>query len=58
MTQTLEYHAGCGMFFLHYGDAARPYTMIQVWNLGVKEGDIRAALLNPNQEINLEESKL
>ena len=51
MRDTLTYHPGTEMFFLQHGDSMRPYTMIQVWNLGVTEQAIRVALLNPHKRI-------
>ena len=42
-------------FCFQYGPSAKQYTMIGVWNLGVKERVIQAALLNPNAPVNIEE---
>ena len=57
MKQTLEYRPDLDPpFWLQYGDTGRPCTMIQVWNLGVREESIRAALLRPSERINIEKS--
>jgi len=51
MTTTIQYHVGRCFFYFQHGNTTRLLSMIQLWNLGISERQMRLAMLSPETVI-------